>query len=689
MYKRNVYSTPVLNAPDTKHETTPVLNRNAINCKLLFGADNVKTVYENFLYGMRVAGSPEAPIFGYREKEKIPGTLGDLKWVSYGEFHDRFRCLARGFQGLGLQPGDNIGIYAGNRLEWTLIEFATYYHGYISVAIYETLGRAHAEYIINLTELSTIFTTTQCAKKLIEMREHIPKVKSLVLIDPSPPQDLVDRLIESGLSVFSLADVEAYGQQTEEDDVKQPGYDDVATIVFTSGTTDIPKGVVLTHGNIVASVAGANFLMDHKDLTQLSSKDCAVSILPLSHILGRLSMHTLIASGCKTAFPRIPPEQMLEDLSELKPTVIIGVPKFINRVQDKTMHVIKGKSGLAGTIFRHAVKAKLRNIKHGQSGHWLWDHVIFKPLSETLGGKVRLIISGTSSISHEAMAFIKCTFSCDVNEGYGMTEACGPISMTTHDDTSTGYVGSPYPTNMVKLVSAKELGYTVDDKPYPRGEILVRGANIFRGYYRQPELTAEVLSEDGWFRTGDLGMFDNMGRLKVIDRKFNIFRLSTGHIIEPERLEYVLCDCDLVSQVFIYGDREHASLVAIVVLDPEFLKVFLSKKKILKEGSEPPHHQMLCIDTVVRSAVMNELNSHGVERNLSYYELVSNVYLEPYEFDVYGLLTPTLKIKRYDAIRHYQVTINRLYEEIGSDGNQSQMANITNWKMSKSTAKKF
>ncbi|KAJ2876714.1 Long-chain-fatty-acid--CoA ligase 5 [Coemansia aciculifera] len=175
----------------------------------------------------------------------------------------------------------------------------------------------------------------------------------------------------------------------------------------------------------------------------------------------------------------------------------------------------------------------------------------------------------------------------------------------------------------------------------------------------------------------------------IIDRKFNILRLSTGHIIEPERLEYVLCDCDLVPQVFIYGDREHASLVAIVVLDPEFLKDFLSKEKILKKGSEPPHHQMLCIDTVVRSAVMNELNSHGVERNLSYYELVSNVYLEPYEFDVYGLLTSTLKIKRYDAIRHYQVTINRLYEEIGLDGNQSQMANITNWKMNKLTAKKI
>ncbi|KAJ1719584.1 medium-chain fatty acid-CoA ligase faa2 [Coemansia erecta] len=629
------------------------------------------------------------PLFGYREASK-PGLVGDFQWMTYGEFHDRFRSLARGFQGLGLQSGDNVGIFSGNRFEWPLIEYATYYHGYISVAIHESISKAQAEYIINLTELSTVFASQVCAKKLIDMRGQLSKVKNVVLMDAAP-QDLVDKLIESGFSVFNMADVEAYGKDTPEEPFRQPTYDDVATIVFTSGTTDLPKGVILTHGNIVSSVAGTNYMMDYKDLAQLGTKDLGVSIIPLSHILGRLAMHSMVATGCRTAFPRTTPQQMIDDMSELKPTVIIGVPKFINRVQDKAMAVIKGKSGLAGSIFRHAVKAKLRNIKHGQAGHWLWDHVIFKPLSEALGGRVRLIISGTSSISHEAMTFIKCTFSCDINEGYGLTETCGPVSLSTHDDISSGCVGTPYPTNMVKLVSVKELGYMVDDKPYPRGEILVRGANVFRGYYRQPELTSDVLSHDGWFRTGDLGMFDNLGRLKIIDRKCNIFKLSTGHQIEPERLEYVYCDCDLVTQAFVYGDSEHGFLVAIIVLDPEFLKVFLTKKKIIKEGADVPHHQMLCIDTSVRSAVMNEINEHGVEQNLSYYEKISNVYLEPYGMDVYGLLTPTLKIKRHEAIRHYQVTINRLYEEVGNTWkDQSQMSNITNWKQpTKASGKKF
>ncbi|KAI9499917.1 medium-chain fatty acid-CoA ligase faa2 [Coemansia spiralis] len=688
MYRKNVYSIPVVNAPDIENETIPVLNRNAANNKLLFGADNVSTVYENFLHGMKTAGGPSVPIFGYRDKDIRPGTPGDIKWLTYGDFHDRFRHLARGFKGLGLRPGDNVGLYAGNCMEWPLVEFATYYRGFISIAIHETQSRAHTEYIVNLTELTTVFATAACAKKLLDMRDHIPKVKNVVLMHQPPPQALVDRLIEKGFSVFNMADVEAYGRESGDERMRLPKYDDVATIVFTSGTIDLPKGAIVTHGNIVSSVAGTNFIMENKDLAQLSTKDCSVSIIPLSHILGRLAMHAMLAVGCKTVFPRTQPEQLLEDMGEIKPTVIIGVPKFINRVQDKTMNVIKGKNGLAGSIFRHAVKAKLRNIRHGQSGHWLWDHVLFKPLSESLGGRVRLIISGTSSISHEAMAFLKCTFSCEVSEGYGLTETCGPASITTHDDVAVGSVGTPYPTNMIKLASVKELGYTVADKPYARGEIMVRGANVFRGYYRQPELTAEVLSEDGWFRTGDLGMFDDQGRLKVIDRKCNIFKLSTGHVIEPERIEYVYCDCDLVTQAFVYGDKERGSLVGIIVLDVEFLRVFLSKKKIIKEGAEPPHHQMLCIDTIVRSAVLNELNNHGIERDLSYYELLSNIYLEPYGLDVYGLLTPTLKIKRYEAMRHYQVTINRLYEEIeSSTADQSQMASITNWKMSKSSKK--
>ncbi|KAJ2776042.1 medium-chain fatty acid-CoA ligase faa2 [Coemansia javaensis] len=690
MNRRHTYSTPVPNAPDIKDETMPVLNRNAVDNQLLFGADNLSTVYDNFLLGMKRAGGPDTHVFGYRDGLKKDGKLvGGIKWVTYGEFHDRFRNLSRGLRGLGLRPGDNVGLFSGNSIEWPLVEFATYYQGYVSIAVYETVSRAHAEYILSLTGVSTVFASLPCAKKLVEMRKHIPKVKNVVLMQRAP-QSLVDRLIEHGLQVFNLGDVEAYGRAAREDKVKQPKYDDVATIVFTSGTTDMPKGVILTHGNIVASIAGATFMMENKDLAQLSPRDCSVSIIPLSHILGRLSMHAMIATGCRTVFPRTAPEELLEDLCEVKPTVIVGVPKFVNRVQDKTMHAIKGKGGLAGSIFRHAVKAKVRNMKHGHSSHWLWDHVIFKPLSETLGGRVRLIISGTSSISHEAMTFLKCTFSCDINEGYGMTETCGPASFTTHDDASTGSVGTPYPPNMIKLVSVRELGYTVDDKPYPRGEIMIRGANVFRGYYRQPELTAEALSPDGWFRTGDLGMFDDLGRLRILDRKCNLFRINTGHMIEPERLEYVYCDHDLVTQAFVYGDNDRGSLVAIVVLDPEFLRVFLSKKKIIKEGSKPPLHQLLCIDTMVRSAVMSELNSHGVEHNLSYYELISNLYLEPYDLDVYGLLTPTLKIKRYEATRHYQVTINRLYEEIGSsDPSQSQMSTMTNLRMSASGSKKF
>ncbi|KAI8318313.1 acetyl-CoA synthetase-like protein [Martensiomyces pterosporus] len=616
-----------------------------------------------------------APIFGFRDKETVPGTTGDIKWISYGEFHDRFRSIARGFRGLGLQRGENVGIYSDNRLEWPLVEFATYYHGYISVAIYESMGQQAAEYVMSLTELTTVVTTPECAKKLLKMRDQVPLVKKLVMME-TPTQDLVDKLTERGFSVFDMTDVEKYGRESPEVPFNPPMYDDVATIVFTSGTTDRPKGVILTHGNIVSTVAGTSFIMDQRDLKHMGRNDSSVTIIPLSHVLGRITMHMMIAFGCKTVFPRTAPEKMLEDINELKPTVFIGVPKFFNRMQDRMKNSLKSKNGVVSSLYKHAVKAKSRNIKHGQKGHWLWDHVVFNPISETLGGNIRVVISGTSSISQEAMSFLKCAFSCDVNEGYGMTETCGPISFTTHDDNAIGCVGTPFPTNMIKLVSVKELGYTVDDKPYPRGEIYVRGANVFHGYYRQPELTAEVLSPDGWFRTGDLGLFDNMGRLKIIDRICNIFRLSAGHTIEPERIEYTYCDSDIIKQAFVYGDREHSSLVAVVVPDAEFFRVFLQKRKFIKEGSNTPH-EMLCIDPDIRVTVLAELNRHGKESGLMSHELLRNVYLEPYGFDVYNLLTPTLKIKRHDTTRHYQVAINRLYEEIGTINSYSRVGSMS------------
>ncbi|KAJ1961680.1 medium-chain fatty acid-CoA ligase faa2, partial [Dipsacomyces acuminosporus] len=273
MNRMNLYARPVPDATRVENETLPVLNRNATDNKLLFGIGSVTTVYENFLHGMNVAGGPSSPIFGYREKVSRPGVTGALKWITYGDFHDRFRSIARGFRGLGLQRGDTIGIYSDNRLEWPLVEFATYYHGYISVAIYETMSQKSTEYIINLTELTTIVVTPECAKNLLKMREKIPLVKKLVLME-TPAQDLVDKLTELDFSVYDMTDVEKYGRESPEMPFNAPTYDDVATIVFTSGTTDQPKGAIITHGNIVSTVAGISYVVDQKDFVHVGPSDC-------------------------------------------------------------------------------------------------------------------------------------------------------------------------------------------------------------------------------------------------------------------------------------------------------------------------------------------------------------------------------------------------------------------------------
>ncbi|KAJ1945707.1 medium-chain fatty acid-CoA ligase faa2 [Linderina pennispora] len=608
----------------------------------------------------------KARVFGYR-KNSAQGADSEFSWISFGEFHDRFRCLARGLAGLGMRRGDNIGIFSGNRLEWLIAEFATYYHGYVSVAIYETLGQLSCEYVLNLTELTTVFCSSECAQKLLKMRDQIPLLKKVILMDP-PVQELVDRLTDKGFAVYDMCDVERYGREYPDiESPPKPGYDEVATIVFSSGTTGQPKGAVLTHGNIVSICAGVNFVMDQRDLPYIGPNDCAVSIIPLSHVQGRSLMHMIIALGAKTAFTRNDPRCLLSDLRQLKPTIFFGVPKFFNRVQDKVMSSVKERGNMMNSIFKHAMRAKLRNMKQGQKGHWLWDQVIFKPISETLGGNIRLVVSGTSSISREALDFIRCIFSCDVVEGYGLTETTGASCMTVSKDNISGHVGSPFPTSMIKLVSVKELGYKVDDKPFPRGEIYVKGANVFRGYYRQPELTAQVLSPDGWLRTGDLGTFDALGRMRVLDRIVNIFTLKTGESIEPERLEYVYCDNGLVSQAFVYGSSDHDRLVGIAVPDKEFMEVFLLNNKLIPEGSRISH-ELICADENIRNAVRNEINRHGIARGLRTHELISSLFLEPHSFDYYDLLTPSMKLKRYEALRHYRSCVNRLYQDIGDQG---------------------
>ncbi|KAL5713918.1 long-chain-fatty-acid--CoA ligase [Ranunculus cassubicifolius] len=280
------------------------------------------------------------------------------------------------------------------------------------------------------------------------------------------------------------------------------------------------------------------------------------------------------------------------------------------------------------------------------------------------------MFSGASPLSPDVMDFLRVCFGCGVLEGYGMTESACVISSMQEGDNLSGHVGSPNPSCEIKLVDVPEMNYTFEDKPYPRGEICVRGPIIFKGYYKDEVQTREVIDEDGWLHTGDIGLWFSGGRLKIIDRKKNIFKLAQGEYIAPEKFENVYSKCKFVGQCFVYGDSFNSSLVAVISVDQDVLKAWAAS-----EGVKYGDLEQVCNDPKTRAAVMSDMDAIGRKAQLRGFEFVKAItlVLEPFTLEN-GLLTPTFKIKRPQAKAYFAKAISEMYEELAkSDPTPSKM----------------
>ncbi|KAJ2132478.1 medium-chain fatty acid-CoA ligase faa2 [Coemansia sp. RSA 1807] len=646
-------------APEVPGETKPFINHNNSNGRLAAHTPGLNSLYDVYLRGRALAGR-NAAVFGYRPTGDGTGSAGPYRWLTWDLFHERFVNLASGFRHLGLEPGDRVGIMLGNSIEWVLTEYATYYQRFISVPIYTSLGLDVLEQIIREAEIKTIVCNSEHARVLLGISSRIPSVESLVVVDSQQP---IPQAASVNVRVQSLASLEDAGALHMMDPEKLPVSEDVATIVYTSGTSGMPKGVVVTHANFLACIAAHLTLRDSGDMYRYSTADCSIGFLPLAHCLGRMVVHLIAACGGRTAFPRSDPAKLVEDLKELQPTVFVGVPRLFNRIQEKVLSTVKLKGGLPSALFQYAYNTKKSNLGRGQLGHWLWDRVIFKPLRDKFGGRLNLIVSGSAPISPETLEFLRCCFSCNVVEGYGLSETIGPATVTLVDDIEPGNVGTPLPCNMVKLRSVPDLGYNVTDMPRPRGEILIKGANVATEYYRQPENTKSSFTQDGWLCTGDIGMLDSRGRFHIIDRKNNLFKLAQGEYITPERIENTLMDHFIVNQAFVYGDPLQSCLVAIIVPDETLFPMFLQSKGVISSHASTSLEE-LCRNEQARKTTIAELALWGKAHDLRGFEIPKNIRLLSTPFENLDMLTPTLKLKRRVAKKHFRDVLAQLYSEL-------------------------
>ncbi|XP_030644198.1 long-chain-fatty-acid--CoA ligase 1a [Chanos chanos] len=608
---------------------------------------DARTMYEVFLRGLRV--SNDGPCLGSRNANQ------PYQWLSYRQVADRAENIGSALLSRGhSHDGDKyIGIFSQNRPEWTISELACYTYSLVAVPLYDTLGTEAISYIIDKAAISTVICDIADKARMILdcVSGKGATVKTIVLMEAFD-SELAERAQKSGIQIISLQDLEAAGKANHRKPLP-PKPEDLALICFTSGTTGNPKGAIITHLNVVSNCAA--FIKITEVHCMLSPSDIHMSYLPLAHMFERVVQGVILIHGGRIGYFQGDIRLLMDDLKALRPTVFPVVPRLLNRMFDKIFG--QANTPLKRWLLDFATRRKEAELRSGVvRKDSMWDKLIFSKVQASLGGRVRLMITGAAPVSPTVLTFLRAALGCQFYEGYGQTECTAGCSMTLPGDWTAGHVGPPLPCNSIKLVDVPEMNYLAANG---EGEVCVKGPNVFQGYLKDPEKTAEAIDKDGWLHTGDVGKWLPNGTLKIIDRKKHIFKLAQGEYIAPEKIENIYIRSDPVAQAFVHGDSLQACLVGIIVPDPDFLPGWAKKRGI--EGS----YTELCKSKELKNAILEDIVRLGKEAGLKSFEQVRDISLHPEMFSVQnGLLTPTLKAKRTELRDHFREQIDQLYARI-------------------------
>ena len=575
-------------------------------------------------------------------EKKMSGVWHKATW---NEYYDRARAVGLGLWSLGVRKGNMVSLLSENRLEWLYADMGSLGIGACIIPVYPTLASEEIEYILNNSESKVVVPENKNQlKKILEIVDKCPGLEKIIVMEE---KDAVGHP-----KIMSFNNLMELGQKKHAEDptlfeklAQEVTVDDLATIVYTSGTTGLPKGAMITHGNIFWVVKSLDAIRP----PFASDEDCTVPFLPLSHVFERIAGHFYGMYCGITASYAESIETLLADFEEKRPTMILAVPRVCEKVYQKIMAQVKEQSPFKQKIFAWGQKVgnriSERREKHRRISFFLKLKykiayaIIFKKLQDKLGGRVTWMTASGAPTAEEIIRFFNAA-GITVIQGYGMTEATAPATMQSMADYRIGTTGKPIPGMDIKIAED--------------GEIIIKGGNVIKGYWKLPNETRDAFTSDGYFMTGDIGMFDDDGNLLITDRKKDLIITSGGKNVAPQKIENMFKSDPLFTQFIVIGERKKY-LTGLCNINPEEAATLAGEEGIAFNNPA---------DLLENPKFLEIVQKHVDERNkhLGAYENIIKIRIVKSDFSQEGgELTPSLKLKRKVVLQKYNNLIDEMY----------------------------